>query len=100
MKQETLTGIVIDERIELTTRDICHACASSTEWVIELVEEGVLEVEGETLESWRFSGPTLSRAIRARRLQRDFDLNAPGVALVLDMMEEIERLRQRLRQFG
>jgi chaperone modulatory protein CbpM len=100
MKQEILTGVVIDERIELTTRDICHACASSTEWVVELVQEGVLEAEGQNAEAWRFSGASLSRAIRARRLQRDFDLNAPGVALVLDMMEEIEHLRQRLRQLG
>lgn len=98
MKSETLTGIVIDESIQLTTGDICHACGSSTEWLVELVEEGVLEAEGDSPDTWSFSGTTLSRAIRARRLQADLHLNAPGVALVLDLMEEVEHLRQLLRQ--
>lgn len=118
MNKDILTGIVIDERVQLTTRDLCRACGSSTEWVIELVHEGVLTIEsrtdegrnvegqdveggtvgGEITETWRFSGPTLERAIRARRLQRDLDLNLPGVALVLELMDEIESLRQRLRR--
>jgi chaperone modulatory protein CbpM len=100
MKQETLTGLVIDERVELTTRDLCHACATSTEWVVELVHEGVLEVEGENADVWRFSGSTLARAIRARRLQRELDLNLHGVALVLELMDEIENLRLELRRHG
>ncbi|HEX5788618.1 MAG TPA: chaperone modulator CbpM [Woeseiaceae bacterium] len=98
MNQDVLTGIVIDERVELTTRDLCRACATSTEWVVELVHEGIVEVRGETLEEWRFSGAALARVIRARRLQRDLDLNLPGVALVLELMDEIEALRQQLRR--
>ena len=98
MKKDTVTGILIDERVELTIRDICRACGSPTEWVVELVHEGVLEVEGEDTDSWRFSGRTLERAIRARRLQRDLELNLPGVALALELMDEIELLRQRLRR--
>jgi chaperone modulatory protein CbpM len=97
MNQETLTGIVIDERVELSVRDVCHACGSSLEWVVELVHEGVLDAEGEGADEWRFSGTTLSRAIRARRLQRELDLSLHGVALVLALMDEIETLRRRLR---
>ena len=97
MNAESVTGIVIDERIRLTAGDVCHACGSSTEWLVELVAEGVLDAEGDSPDNWTFSGTALSRAIRARRLQRDFHLNAPGVALVLDMMEEVEHLRRLLR---
>lgn len=97
MKQEILTGIVVDERVELSVRDVCHACGSSAEWVIELVREGVLEAEGDASGEWRFSGATLSRAIRARRLQHELDLNLHGVALVLELTDEIERLRRQLR---
>ena len=100
VKQETLTGLVIDERVELTTVELCRACATSTDWVVELVHEGVLEVEGGDAEAWRFTGATLARAIRARRLQRDLDLNLPGVALVLELMDEIETLRLKLRRSG
>ncbi len=98
MKQDTVTGIVIDERMELSIRDVCRACGSTSEWVVELVREGVLDVEGTDSEQWRFSGATLSRAIRARRLQHELDLSLHGVALVLGLMEEIESLRQQLRR--
>jgi chaperone modulatory protein CbpM len=97
MSQEILTGIVIDERVELSVRDVCHACGSSVEWVVELVHEGVLPAKGDHTEEWRFSGATLSRAIRARRLQQELDLNLHGVALVLGLMDEIESLRRQLR---
>ena len=45
-KQEILSGIVLDEHTEVSTREICRACASSEEWVIELVEEGILDAGG------------------------------------------------------
>jgi len=35
-------------------------------------------------------------AMKARRLQQDLNLNLSGVALVLDLLEEIESLRARL----
>jgi chaperone modulatory protein CbpM len=43
MKRETLNGVVIDERVELTLHDLSHACACSSEWVLQLVDEGVIE---------------------------------------------------------
>ena len=47
--------------------------------------------------AWRFTGVSVKRAIKATKLQRDLDLNLPGVALALDLIDEIERLRERLR---
>lgn len=99
MTQKTLTGIVLDERYELTITEICRACAGSREWVVELVEEGVLEPKDSAADDWRFPGSSLARARTAMRLQRDLGLNLAGVALALEMMEEIESLRARLRRF-
>ena len=45
--------------------------------------------------AWRFSGSALRRAATAQRLTRDLGLNAAGVALALDLLEEIETLRIR-----
>jgi chaperone modulatory protein CbpM len=39
----------------------------------------------------------LRRARTALRLQRDLEINLPGVALALELMEELERLRRELR---
>jgi len=97
MSKRILTGTLLDDQLHLSLIDISEACASRTEWVIELVEEGILEPLGEQRDQWRFPGESLSRANTARRLQRDLGLNLAGVALVLDLLEEIETLRARLR---
>lgn len=99
MTSKTLTGIVLDEQVELSLHDLCHACSTSTEWVIELVDEGVLEPIGHEQAHWRFSGPNLLRARAAMRMQQDLQINLAGVALALDLMEEIEAMRERLHRF-
>ena len=99
MKQKILTGILLDERAELTLNELSRACSISSEWVIELVDEGVLEPIGKEQAHWRFSGTSLLRARTAMRLQRDLNINLAGVALALDLMKEIETLRDRLCRF-
>jgi chaperone modulatory protein CbpM len=98
MKQKTLTGILLDERAELSLNELSWACSSSTEWIIELVDEGVLEPMGHEQAHWRFSGTSLPKARTATRLQTDLKINLAGVALALDLMEEIEKMRERLRR--
>ena len=99
MTLKTLTGILLDEQAELSLHELCHACSTSTEWVIELVDEGVLDPIGQDHSHWRFSGTSLLRARAAMRMQQDLQINLAGVALALDLMEEIEAMRERLRRF-
>jgi len=99
MKEKIVTGILLDEQFELTLNDISQACSGSTEWVIELVAEGVLEPVGRDQVRWRFPGTSLQRARAAMHLQTDLGINLAGVALALDMLDEIDALRARLRRF-
>ena len=99
MKEKTLSGILLDEQTELSLNDLCRACSSSAEWVIELVEEGVLEPVGHQQAHWRFRGSSLQKARAAMRLQHDLGINLAGVALALDLLDEIEILRARLCRF-
>jgi len=99
MNQQMHTGIIIDEETELSLNELCKACSSSAEWIIELVEEGALEPIGYQQTHWRFSGNNLQRARTAMRLQRDLGLNLAGIALALDLLEKIETLESRLYQF-
>ena len=99
MTSKTLTGILLDEQAQLSLHDLCHACSTSTEWVVELVDEGVLEPIGHEQAHWRFSGPSLLRARAAMRMQHDLQINLAGIALALDLIEEIEAMRERLRRF-
>lgn len=99
MSDRILTGVVIDERYELTVTELCRACGGTTEWVVELVEEGLLEPKELQADEWRFPGASLPRARAAMRLQRDLGVNLAGAALAIEMADEIERLRARLRRF-
>jgi chaperone modulatory protein CbpM len=47
-----------------------------------------------------FSGCALLRARAALRLVRDLEVSVAGAALVLDLLDEIETLRARLRRAG
>jgi len=98
MTKKTFTGVLLDERAELSLVELSRACSSSTEWVIELVDQGVLEPVGPDQAQWHFSGTSLLRARAAMRLQHDLDINLAGVALALDLIDEIETLRERLCQ--
>ncbi|MGR9053528.1 MAG: chaperone modulator CbpM [Gammaproteobacteria bacterium] len=91
------SGTVLDEHTRFTLVELCVLGKTNAEWIIELVDEGVLDPEGETLDAWRFDANALKRLQAARRLQRDLRINLPGAALVLDLLEEIEALRQQSR---
>lgn len=96
MTRRAVTGILLDEKVTYSLGEVSQVCGSQTEWVIELVEQGILNPSGEGHHQWQFPGSSLHTAMRARRLQRDFGLNLSGVALVLELLDEIETLRSRL----
>ncbi len=100
MNNEILTGLLLDEQCQLSLNDLSHACSSSAEWVIELVEQGALEPIGREQTQWRFRNNSLQRARTAMRLQRDLGINFAGVALALDLLDEIEALRANLYKSG
>lgn len=81
-----------------TLDEVCGLCRISVESVVELVEFGVLTPEGDAASDWRFPAQSILRTRRATRLQRDLDLNLPGLALALDLLDDIETLRQQVEQ--
>ncbi|MDO9270902.1 MAG: chaperone modulator CbpM [Methylobacter sp.] len=93
------TGTVIEDD-SLTLEQLCHACGVHADWVISLVEESIIEPQGDEIHVWRFSGASLVRVRSALRLQRDLGVNLAGIALALDLMEELENLRTQLKAMG
>jgi chaperone modulatory protein CbpM len=93
------TGIVIEDD-SLTLGQLCRACGVHADWVISLVEESIIEPHGEDIRIWRFSGASLVRVRSAKRLQRDLGINLAGVALTLDLIEELENLRAQMKIIG
>jgi len=89
-------GLIVEEDCSLTLRQVCRICTVNSEHILELVDEGILEPTGTTIEQYRFRVDSLQRVRMSCRLQQDLGINLAGVALALDLLEEIEQLRNRL----
>ena len=97
-RSPALRGSIVEEELTLTTIELCRASHASESNIEMWVAEGVLQPIGASREEWRFSGRSLGRMRTAMRLARDLEINSPGVALALDLLDEIERLEARLRR--
>lgn len=89
---DTLKGELLTNSC-LTLHQLCVSSAMQADFVIELVEYEVLTPEGERKSSWRFSSADLIRLRKANRLLNDFELNITGLALVMQLLDEISELR-------
>jgi chaperone modulatory protein CbpM len=97
-RQTSIEGVLLDEHTIVSITELTQVCGVDIEQVRLLVSEGVLQpTDGGQPEKWRFTGIEVRRARRALRLQRDLELNLPGTALALDLLDEIEQLRRRVR---
>jgi chaperone modulatory protein CbpM len=63
-----------------------------------MVDEGILDPLGPRPAAWRFQVVSLRRVRVTRTLQQELGVNTPGAALALDLLEELEELRARLRR--
>lgn len=97
-RTDILTGIIIEEETRLSLRELCDACAVHVEFITELVDEGVIEPSGFDRSHWCFSGISLRRIRTAKRLQQDLGINLAGVALALDLIDEVQQLRSQLHK--
>lgn len=100
MSHETVSMQILDESVELTLVEFCRASRAAEEQVRVWVLEGVLKPHGDRPEAWRFTAGAVRRARVARSLAHELEVNTPGIALALDLMDEIESLKSRLRRAG
>jgi chaperone modulatory protein CbpM len=99
-ERETLSGVLLDEAA-LNVDELARACDVEPDWVVRHVQAGVLGGEPAVqVTSWRFRSGDLSRARRLLSIEREFDANEQLAALVIDLGDELRRLRMRLRVLG
>jgi chaperone modulatory protein CbpM len=83
--------------VQLDLAEFCEAADLTDVYVIEIVEHGILEPQGGPPREWRFTDYELTLAKRAAKLRRDLELEWEGVALALDLLEEVRELRAENR---
>jgi chaperone modulatory protein CbpM len=96
-EDQPLSGAILEQSALLTVKDLSRMCAVDERHIVDFVEEGVLHVVEIKSTEWYFRGEALRRTRLALRLERDLELNLAGVALALELMEELERLRRELQ---
>ncbi|MFK8331129.1 chaperone modulator CbpM [Pseudomonas sp. BJa5] len=92
--------------VQLDMQTLCREADLPAAYVIEIVEHGIVEPSGRTPEEWLFDDQAPVLAKRAAKLQRDLALEWEGVALALELLDEVQQLRsenlmlkQRLGRF-
>lgn len=104
----TITGALDTGENEslFSLSEVCERCGLHAEIITEMVEFGIVAPIEPARPRWQFNTAALLRLRRAQRLQRDLELNLPGLALSLELLDEVESLRgeiaalkQRLQQF-
>jgi len=91
---ECLPGEIFEEGAVLSVADLARMFAVEERHIVELAEEGVITALAIDTTEWRFSGADIRRTRIALRLERDLGVNLPGVALALELLEELEPLRR------
>ena len=66
----------------------------------ELVEYGALSPAEPEAQQWVFGGDCVVRVRTAARLRNDLELETPALALVLSLLDEIDRLGGEVRRLG
>jgi len=90
--------ILLDENTSCTLQEFTQFCNQSLDMVLEMIEEGLIVPASSNRQQWRFGLREIKRAQSAQRLICDLQVNMAGAALALDLLEEIEHLRQQIRQ--
>ncbi|MGM0951810.1 MAG: chaperone modulator CbpM [Pseudomonadota bacterium] len=107
-ENQIMTVEIVDaDGSTFSLREVCERGDCHAEFVIKLVDYGIIDPVEEQTEArqWEFDMQALNRLQKAMRLQRDLKLNLPGLAVSLDLLDEVQdmrrevnRLNQRVRQ--
>jgi chaperone modulatory protein CbpM len=91
---ECLPGEIFEDGAVLGITDLARMFAVEERHIVALAEEGVITALEIDSTEWRFGGADIRRARIALRLERDLGINLPGVALALELLDELQQFRR------
>ncbi|MES2979001.1 MAG: chaperone modulator CbpM [Pseudomonadota bacterium] len=97
MDKKAAAALILEEQADLTLGEVARACGADQTFIVALVDEGALFPGGSAPAHWHFTGSHVHRIRVALRLQEDLGVNLAGAALALELLDELQDLRQRLK---
>lgn len=92
-KEQIVVGVVLEEHFSFT--EVCHKYNITEELLIEMMEHGIFS-SSPSIKEARLNTKEMQRIESAFRLHRDLEINLAGVALALDLLDELAQLRKEL----
>ncbi|AXY55596.1 MerR family transcriptional regulator [Acinetobacter chinensis] len=86
----------VDDYRSFDLKNFAATCGQSPEWVLQLLEYDILPNRPDE-RIHQFFSDDVTRARKAYRLQRDFDASFSAVAMMLDLIDEVQKLRREVR---
>lgn len=94
-----MTTFVLDQTPRYySLEEICERCATPASIIEEFIELGIIEpVSPPSASDPQISAKNYLRLRKALRIHQDLAVNPAGVALVMDLLDEVQTLRRQLR---
>ena len=81
----------------LTLAELCQLCHITPDFIQELIQEDIIfPLGGEEPPTWHFTITHLRQVKTVTRLQRDLEMNLPSIAIVMDLLNQITELQNRM----
>lgn len=95
-KDNLFIGILVEETTTFTLVEVCQRYNIPKELLLDMLEQGFFPNQPTEPEHVVLDQKALRRLESAFRLHRDLGINLPGVALALELLDEIGQMRQEL----
>lgn len=83
-----------EEQFYLSLKEITYSFGVSETTIIEIIDEGIVSAYKDERNEWQFDNEAFRRIRTVLHLNRDLGINLAGAGLALELLSEIERLRQ------
>ncbi|MFT5692543.1 MAG: chaperone modulatory protein CbpM [Oceanicoccus sp.] len=78
--------------------EFCDSIQLPPETIFEIIEQGIVDPDGDTPENWTFDTNMITVTKKACRLHRDFGIDWSGIALAISLIDELEQVREENKQ--
>lgn len=96
MSKKSSSLIPAETHFILSLEEVITTYGISQSMVIEIINEGIIDVENETPEQWEFDAMACQRIRMVAQLEKDLGINTAGSGMILELLEEIQHLKTLL----
>ncbi len=90
------TATIVDETTTFTVQEICTRCNVTQDLLVEMMEYGLFDFNDNLDANYPIDLKTVKRIESAFHLHRDLEINMPGIAVILELKDELEQLHTEL----